>query len=100
MLVLGFPLGFFLSGIFSGTGAFLAELFPVAVRGSGQGFCYSIGRAISAFCPALIGGLSVHRSLGFGIGTVAAASYGLVVLTACLLPETKGTSLREAYAAA
>jgi len=28
MLVLGFPLGFFMSGIFSGAGAFLAELFP------------------------------------------------------------------------
>ncbi len=39
-------------------------------------------------------------TLGFGIGTVAAGGYGLVVLTACLLPETKGASLREVYAAA
>ncbi|MBV8520811.1 MAG: MFS transporter, partial [Acetobacteraceae bacterium] len=38
MLFLGFPLGFFLSGIFSGMGAFLSELFPSRVRGSGQGF--------------------------------------------------------------
>src|SRR5262249_29259668 len=36
MLVLGFPLGFFLSGIFSGMGAYLSELFPGRVRGSGQ----------------------------------------------------------------
>ncbi|PMX91275.1 MFS transporter, partial [Pseudomonas sp. GW460-13] len=28
MLVLGFPLGFFLSGIFSGMGAYLTELYP------------------------------------------------------------------------
>lgn len=40
----GFPLGFFLSGIFSGMGAYLAELFPNELRGSGQGFCYNFGR--------------------------------------------------------
>src|ERR1700733_7594160 len=45
MMVLGFPLGFFQSGIFSGMGAYLAELYPSAVRGSGQGFSYSAGRA-------------------------------------------------------
>jgi len=28
MLVLGFPLGFFASGVFSGMGPFLTELFP------------------------------------------------------------------------
>ena len=39
MLWLGFPLGFFASGIFSGMGAFLTELFPTRIRGSGQGFC-------------------------------------------------------------
>ncbi|WP_043352521.1 MFS transporter, partial [Methylobacterium sp. B1] len=41
MLVLGFPLGFFLSGVFSGMGAFLSELFPSRIRGSAQGFCYN-----------------------------------------------------------
>src|SRR3982074_213520 len=46
MLLIGFPLGFFVLGIFSGMGACLAELIPSSVRGSGQGFCYSAGRAI------------------------------------------------------
>jgi MFS family permease len=36
MLFLGFPLGFFVSGNFSGVGAFFAELFPGSVRGSGM----------------------------------------------------------------
>lgn len=35
--VLGFPLGFFASGYFSGMGAFLTELYPTRLRGSGQG---------------------------------------------------------------
>ena len=59
MLWLGFPLGFFASGIFSGMGAFLTELFPTRIRGSGQGFCYNIGRALAAFFPLLIGLLSL-----------------------------------------
>jgi MFS family permease len=37
MLILGFPLGFFASGVFSGMGAFYTELFPTEVRGSAQG---------------------------------------------------------------
>src|ERR1700687_798605 len=44
MLFLGFPLGFFASGIFSGMGAFFTELFPTRIRGSGQGFSYNFGR--------------------------------------------------------
>ncbi len=52
MMVLGFPLGFFLSGIFSGMGAYLSELFPSHIRGSGQGFCYNFGRAVGSVFPA------------------------------------------------
>ena len=37
MLALGFPLGFFASGIFSGMGALFTELYPTELRGSGQG---------------------------------------------------------------
>lgn len=96
MLVLGFPLGFCVSGIFSGSGAFLAELFPSAVRGSGQGFCYSSGRAVGALCPMLIGVWSLHGSLGGAIGTLAALGYGLVIVAALLLPETQGRALAAA----
>ncbi|MFM2087737.1 MAG: transporter, family, proline/betaine transporter [Pseudomonadota bacterium] len=58
MLFLGFPLGFFVSGVFSGMGAFLTELFPTAIRGSGQGFSYNMGRAVGALFPLLIGKVS------------------------------------------
>jgi MFS family permease len=93
MLLLGFPLGFFLSGIFSGMGAFLSELFPSDVRGSGQGFTYNFGRAIGAICPALIGQLSTTLPLGQTIGWVGAACYGLVIVAALALPETRGREL-------
>ncbi len=93
MLVLGFPLGFFLSGIFSGTGAFLTELYPGAVRGSGLGFCYNVGRAFCAGCPALIGAYSARMPLGNLIGGVAATAYLLVIVGAWALPETQGRAL-------
>jgi MFS family permease len=93
MLLLGFPLGFFASGIFAGMGAFLTELFPTEVRGSGQGFCYNVGRAIGACFPFLIGQVSAHSSLGHAIGLFAAGAYALLILAALTLPETRGRTL-------
>ncbi|HME98298.1 MAG TPA: MFS transporter, partial [Terriglobia bacterium] len=58
MLVLGFPLGFFASGVFSAMGAFYTEHFPTRVRGVGQGFAYNLGRATGALFPTLVGYLS------------------------------------------
>ncbi|MNZ50516.1 Inner membrane metabolite transport protein YhjE [compost metagenome] len=94
MLWLGFPLGFFASGIFSGMGAFLTELFPTRIRGSGQGFCYNIGKVIAAMFPLLIGLLGQKVPLGLGIGGFAAVSYGVVILAALSLPETRGKHLQ------
>lgn len=93
MLLLGFLLGFFALGIFSGTGAYFAELYPGDVRGSGTGFAYSAGRAIGGLCPVLIGRLSVHLPLGDCIGIFALAAYGLVIVMALALPETRGRTL-------
>jgi MFS family permease len=93
MLLIGFPLGFFILGIFAGMGAYLAELFPNAVRGSGQGFTYGVGRGLGGFCPTLIGLLSSRFSLGDAIAGFTVAAYALVVVTAWLLPETRGRVL-------
>jgi MFS family permease len=94
MLALGFPLGFFASGIFSGLGPVLTELFPTSVRGAGQGFCYNFGRGIGAFFPTLVGFLSAKATLGTAIGIFAALSYAIVILAALALPETRGRELK------
>jgi MFS family permease len=94
MLALGFPLGFFASGIFSGLGPVLTELFPTSVRGAGQGFCYNFGRGIGAFFPTLVGFLSARVTLGVAIGIFAAISYAIVILAALALPETRGRELK------
>jgi len=93
MLVLGFPLGFFASGIFSGMGPFLTELFPTRMRGSGQGFAYNFGRGIAALNPWFVGLLSKTLPLGHSIGVFAAIAYGILIIAALLLPETKGRVL-------
>ena len=93
MLVLGFPLGFFASGIFSGMGPFMTELYPSRCRGSGQGFCYNFGRGIGALFPGLVGYLSASLGLGLAIGLFALIAYGLVLVATAMLPETRGKQL-------
>jgi MFS family permease len=93
MLLLGFPMGFFGAGVFSGMGAFYTEQFPTRVRGVGQGFAYNVGRALGAFFPAMVGFLSGRMGLGAAIGTFAVAAYAFMAVAAFLLPETRGKSL-------
>jgi MFS family permease len=95
MLLLGFPLGFFASGIFSGMGALFTELYPTELRGSGQGFCYNFGRGLAALFPALVGMASASLGLGVAVGLFAGGAYALVVVAALMLPETRGQELRS-----
>jgi hypothetical protein len=56
----------------------------------------NFGRAGGAFFPALVGLLSSTMTLGHAIGVFSVSAYGLLVLSACRLPETKGKELSEA----
>ncbi len=96
MLVLGFPLGFCANAMFAPTGAFYAELFPTALRGTGQGFCYNLGRGVGAFFPALVGLLSTKLPLGTAIGIYTAGAYGLAITALMFLPETRGRDIVDA----
>jgi MFS family permease len=93
LLPLGFPLGFFASGIFSGLGPLFSEIFPTEIRGSGQGFCYNAGRGLAALMPAVVGWASARMPLSEAIGLFAGLAYGLVVVATLLLPETRGREL-------
>ncbi|QOH70836.1 MFS transporter [Pseudomonas juntendi] len=98
MLFLGFPLGFFAAGIPASLGAFFNELYPAEVRGAGVGFCYNFGRVLSAVFPFLVGHMSESMSLGSAIGIDAGIAYGVAVIAALCLPETRGRTLENATA--
>jgi MFS family permease len=92
VLLLGFPLGFCASGIFSGFGSFFAELFPTSVRGTGQGFSYNLGRGLGAFFPTVVGFLADAMGLG-GAMLFGAVGYALAIVALLGLPETRGNEL-------
>ncbi|MDI3406539.1 MFS transporter [Streptomyces cavernicola] len=92
LLVVSFPLGFCMSAIFSGFGSFLSELYPTAVRGTGQGFTYNAGRGIGAVFPTLVGFLADSWGVG-GALVFGALAYGIAVLALLGLPETRGKEL-------
>lgn len=93
LLVLGFPLGLFQSGIVSGMGACFTELFPSHIRASAGGFSYNFGRGIGSLVPAAVGMTSVSLGLAPSIGMWAAMSYVLVFIVAIVLPETRNKEL-------
>ncbi len=99
MLLVGFPLGFFIYMMFSPMGSFMTELFPTAVRGAGQGFCYNAGRGIGALFPALVGALAARLGLGLAVACFCFAGYGLMIAGLLTLPETRGRSLAALDAA-
>ncbi|WP_186036603.1 MFS transporter [Burkholderia gladioli] len=99
MLVLSFPLGLVSAGIPATLGALFNELYPQGVRGTGVGFCYNFGRIVSAGFPVLIGHMSSSMSLGTALGIDAGIAYGLVVIAALMLPETRGRRIAAPLAA-
>jgi hypothetical protein len=81
-----------MSAIFSGFGSYLSELYPTAVRGTGQGFTYNTGRAVGAVFPTTVGFLAE----GWGVGgalVFGAIGYGIAALALLGLPETRGKEL-------
>jgi MFS family permease len=94
LLLVGPIVGYFGSGHFSMFGSFIAELFPTAVRATGQGTSYNIGRMAGAAAPYTIGALLALP--GVGIGTALSLTSGFFLLAAGLvftLPDRSGQPL-------
>lgn len=93
ILPVGFLLGYVSLMMFSPMGTFMTELYPTAVRGVGQGFCYNAGRGIGALFPAAVGFLAAQLGLGVAIAIFSLGAYGVMIVALLLLPETRGRSL-------
>jgi MFS family permease len=97
--IAGFPLGFTVSGMVGGFGAFLSELFPTSVRATGQGFSYNAGRVVAAAFPPVIGALSAHYALPSVMVVFSLGSFLCVIFAVLLLPETRGMELDDVRSA-
>ena len=94
LLLLGPVLGFFGSGHFSMFGGFVAELFPTAVRATGQGTSYNIGRMAGAIAPYTIGALATLPGIGIGLAlSVTSAFFLLAAILIFTLPDRSGQAL-------
>lgn len=94
LMLLGPVLGFVGNGYFSVFGAFLAELFPTAVRATGQGLTYNVGRGLGALAPYTIGVLATMPHLGIGSALALTSAFFLAgALLMLALPDTSGEPL-------
>ena len=92
LLALGPAVGFFGTGLFSGFGAVVAELFPTHIRATALGFCYNLGRIVSAVAPFTVGSLAEKH--GFTVGfVVLSGAFLFSAIVWVFIPETKGRVL-------
>jgi MFS family permease len=94
LMLLGPVLGYFGSGYFSMFGSFVAELFPAAVRATGQGTSYNIGRMAGAVAPYTIGALATLPGIGIGLALGATSAFFLLAAVLIFtLPDRSGQEL-------
>ncbi|WP_063012712.1 MFS transporter [Nocardia kruczakiae] len=74
-------------------GSYLGELFPTRARATGAGFCFNVGRGVSALAPFILAGLAT--GIGFRGGLIVCAGFfALAALVALLLPRA-GTGAED-----
>jgi hypothetical protein len=96
LLALGPLIGYFGYGYFSMFGGFVAELYPAAVRATGQGTSYNIGRMAGAIAPYTIGVIATLPGIGIGLAlSVTSAFFLLAAALVFTLPDRSGEALDE-----
>ena len=98
-LIMYFPIGLSVFGVFGSFTYYLPELFPTRLRGTGSGFCYNIGRVAAALGPFLV--VSIVRSGATALESAMSILFwvGFVPLLGTLalrwVIETKGRALPD-----
>ena len=96
LMLLGPLFGYVAHGYFSMFGGFIAELFPTAVRATGQGTCYNLGRLAGAAAPYTIGILATLPGIGIGLAMATTSAFFLAAALIILaLPDRSGQPLES-----
>ena len=94
LLALSPLLGYFGHGYFSMFGSLVAELFPTAVRATGQGTSYNLGRMAGAVAPYTIGAAATLPGIGIGLALgITSAFFLLAAVLVLTLPDRSGQAL-------
>jgi len=98
-ILMYFPIGLSVFGVFGSFTYYLPELFPTRLRATGSGFCYNIGRVLAAVGPFLV--VSIARTgtsaLDSAMGLLFYVGFVPILGTLALrwVIETKGRALPE-----
>lgn len=85
LLLLGPTLAFFMA--YGGlVGSYFAEMYPVHLRVTGVGFCFNVGRGVSAFAPLVLGWSSGYFGFAASIAMCGVLSL-LAALAIAMLPR-------------
>ncbi len=96
-LMMYFPIGLTVFGVFGAFTYYLPELYPTRLRGTGSGFCYNAGRVLAAFGPFFVAKIASRGADAFASALDVLFYVGLVpivgVMLLALVPETKDRAL-------
>lgn len=87
-------MGFFALGSWVVFPIYLPELYPTKLRGTGAGFCFTVGRALSAVGPTLTGFLVTYTGSFVTAMTIPAFVYLLGPIALMFARETRGQRLQ------
>ncbi len=96
-LLMYFPIGLTVFGVFGSFTYYLPELYPTRLRGTGSGFCYNAGRVIAAAGPFIVGSVASRGADSLRTAITMLFYVGFVPLAGLLLMpwviETRGKDL-------
>jgi hypothetical protein len=78
---------------FAPMGPYMTELYPTALRGTGQGFCYNAGRAVGSLFMTIIGFAAQSMPLGTAVALFSTLASLLMLIMLLFLPETHGREI-------
>jgi hypothetical protein len=88
-------LGFFVVGGVGFFAAYFPELFPTAVRATGQGFCWNTARLIAALGPLVFGNLVGVLGSVPAAGSLIPLIFVVGLISVWFGPETKAQPLPD-----
>lgn len=98
-IMMYFPIGLSVFGVFGSFTYYLPELFPTRLRGTGSGFCYNIGRVAAAAGPFIVGAIARGgtSALESAMGVLFWVGFVPIIGTLALrwVVETKGKALPD-----